>query len=96
MPVAVWLGGRGLPVADDNSFRLDIDGDTVATVLRATSREIHQYKANATQQPARRARPEWVNRDRADRCSIQGADRVTTSPDGPAIPVRLAAYIRGA
>ncbi len=32
----------------------------------------------------------------AARRSIQGADRVTTSPDGPAIPVRPAAYIRDA
>ena len=31
--------------ASDHSFRLEIDGDTVATVSRTTSNEIHRYKA---------------------------------------------------
>jgi hypothetical protein len=39
--------------ADDHRFRLDIDGDTVATVPRTTSREIHRYKAYATQRASR-------------------------------------------
>jgi hypothetical protein len=30
--------------ASDHSFRLEIDGDTVATVSRTTSNEIHRYK----------------------------------------------------
>jgi hypothetical protein len=33
--------------ADDCSFRLDIDGETVAVLPRTTSREIHRYKATA-------------------------------------------------
>jgi hypothetical protein len=36
-------------ITDTNSFRLLIDGDTVATVPRTTSREINRYKAHATQ-----------------------------------------------
>ena len=36
-------------VTETNSFRLVIDGDTVATVPRTTSREINRYKAHATQ-----------------------------------------------
>jgi hypothetical protein len=39
--------------ADEHSFRLDIDGDTVATVPRTTSGDIHRYKAYATQRPGR-------------------------------------------
>lgn len=35
--------------ASDHSFRLDIDGQTVATVPRTASAEIHLYKAYATQ-----------------------------------------------
>ncbi len=31
--------------ASDHGFRLEIDGDTVATVSRTTSNEIHRYKA---------------------------------------------------
>ncbi len=31
--------------ADDHSFRLDLDGETVAVVPRTTSGEIHRYKA---------------------------------------------------
>jgi hypothetical protein len=33
--------------AEDDSFRLVIDGETVAVVPRTTSREIHRYKAYA-------------------------------------------------
>ena len=40
-------------VTENNSFRLVIDGDTVATVPRATSRQIDRYKAYATH-PRRR------------------------------------------
>jgi hypothetical protein len=44
--------------ASDHSFQLDIDGETVATVPRTTSTEVHRYKAYATrhapQTPARR------------------------------------------
>jgi hypothetical protein len=40
-------------VCEKNSFRLVIDGDTVAEVPRATSREIDRYKAYATR-PRRR------------------------------------------
>ena len=36
-------------VTETNSFRLVIDGDTVAVVPRTTSREINRYKAHATQ-----------------------------------------------
>jgi len=35
--------------ASDHSFRLDIDGQTVATVPRTASADIHRYKAYATQ-----------------------------------------------
>ena len=35
-------------VTENNSFRLVIDGDTVATVPRTTSHEINRYKAHAT------------------------------------------------
>jgi len=40
-------------VIETNSFRLVIDGDTVATVPRTTSREIDRFKACATH-PRRR------------------------------------------
>ena len=40
-------------VTETNSFRLVIDGDTVAVVPRTTSREINRYKAHATH-PGRR------------------------------------------
>jgi hypothetical protein len=43
-------------IADDHSFRLDIDGETVATVPRTTSRKIHRYKAYATKRGTRPAR----------------------------------------
>jgi hypothetical protein len=33
--------------ADDHSFQLSIDCETVAVVPRTTSREIHRYKAAA-------------------------------------------------
>ena len=33
---------------DDRSLLVDIDGETVAIVPRATNREIHRYKAYAT------------------------------------------------
>jgi hypothetical protein len=38
---------------DDHTFQLDIDGQTVATVPRTSGREIHRYRACATQQPRR-------------------------------------------
>jgi hypothetical protein len=37
--------------AGDHTFQLDIDGQTVAAVPRTSGREIHRYKACATQQP---------------------------------------------
>ena len=40
-------------ITENNSFRLVIDGETVAVVPRTTSREIGRYKAYATH-PARR------------------------------------------
>jgi hypothetical protein len=36
-------------LTEDHSFRLVIDGETVAVVPRTTSSEIHRYKAYATQ-----------------------------------------------
>ena len=39
--------------ADDHAFQLDIDGQTVATVPRASGPEIHRYKAYATRRPRR-------------------------------------------
>ena len=39
--------------AQDHSFRLVIDGETVRVVPRTTSREINRYKAHATH-PGRR------------------------------------------
>jgi hypothetical protein len=33
----------------DRSFQVDIDGETVTIIPRTTSREIHRYKAYATQ-----------------------------------------------
>jgi hypothetical protein len=35
--------------ASDHRFQLDIDGETVGVVARTTSREIHRYKAYASQ-----------------------------------------------
>jgi hypothetical protein len=40
-------------VTENNTFRLVIDGDTVAVVPRTTSREIGRFKAYATH-PRRR------------------------------------------
>jgi hypothetical protein len=40
-------------ITENNSFRLVIDGDTVAVVPRTTSREIDHYKAHATHPPKR-------------------------------------------
>jgi hypothetical protein len=40
-------------LTETNSFRLVIDGDTIRTVPRTTSREINRYKAHATQAPKR-------------------------------------------
>ena len=37
--------------ADDHTFQLDIDGQTVATVPRTSGREIHRYNGYATQPP---------------------------------------------
>ncbi len=34
--------------AEDTSFRLVIDAETVAVVPRTTTSEVHRYKANAT------------------------------------------------
>ena len=39
--------------AEDHAFQLGIDGQTVATVPHTSGREIHRYKAYATQQPRR-------------------------------------------
>ena len=39
--------------AEDDKFRIGIDGQAVAVVPRTTSREIHRYKAHATQAPTR-------------------------------------------
>lgn len=41
-------------VTENNSFRLVIDGDTVATVPRTTSHEINRFKAHATHPRRRR------------------------------------------
>jgi hypothetical protein len=35
-------------VTENNTFRLVIDGETVATVPRTTGREIDRYKVHAT------------------------------------------------
>lgn len=35
--------------SSDHSFQLSIDGQTIATVPRTTSSDIHRYKAYATQ-----------------------------------------------
>jgi hypothetical protein len=40
--------------ADDHSFKLQVDGEVVGAVARTTSREIHRYKAYATQRAASR------------------------------------------
>jgi hypothetical protein len=37
----------------DHTFHLDINGQTAATVPRTSGREIHRYKASATQPPRR-------------------------------------------
>jgi hypothetical protein len=36
--------------ASDHSYRIGIDADTVVTLPRTASREIHRYRVNATQQ----------------------------------------------
>jgi transposase InsO family protein len=47
--VGMTHAGKTVTVLDeDNTFRLVIDGETVAMVPRTTSREIHRYKAYAT------------------------------------------------
>ena len=38
--------------ADDDSFTLDIDGETVTTVHRTTASQVHRYKAYATRRAA--------------------------------------------
>jgi hypothetical protein len=43
--------------ASDHTFRLDLDGDPIGESPRTTSREIHRYKAYATQ----RGRPQPVS-----------------------------------
>jgi biopolymer transport protein ExbB len=43
-------------VTENNSFQLVIDGETVAVVARATSREIDRYKAHTTH-PERAVNP---------------------------------------
>jgi hypothetical protein len=40
--------------AGDHSFRLAVDGQTVRTVPRTTTREIHRYKAYAAHPRARK------------------------------------------
>lgn len=42
--------------ADDHSFQIGIDGETVSVVPRTTSREIHRYKACATRASSRPGR----------------------------------------
>jgi hypothetical protein len=46
-------GSPGLPVRSGpvDSFQLDIDGETIGTVPRTTSRKVHRYKAYATHKP---------------------------------------------
>jgi hypothetical protein len=39
------VDARKIVTASDHSLRLDIDGETVAVVARATSSEIHRYKS---------------------------------------------------
>ena len=34
--------------ADDHSFRISVDSETISVVLRTSTREIHRYKAYAT------------------------------------------------
>jgi hypothetical protein len=41
-------------ITENNSYRLVIDGDTVHSVPRTTSREIDRYKAYATHHPGKR------------------------------------------
>ena len=43
--------------ADDHSFQVDIEGEIIATVPRATLREVHHDKAYAAQhRPVRQAK----------------------------------------
>jgi hypothetical protein len=52
--VGMTHAGKIVTVAAENdSFRLVIDGETVGVVPRTTSREINRYKAHATH-PGRR------------------------------------------
>ena len=45
-------------ICENNSFRLVIDGNTVAVVPRTTSREIDRYKAYATHPESGEPMPE--------------------------------------
>ena len=47
----IHVGKTVTVTASDHSFRLEIDGDTVAVVPRTTISEIHLYKAHATPRP---------------------------------------------
>jgi len=44
----IHAGKTATVICGDSSFRLVIDGDTIAVVPRTTSSEVHRYKANAT------------------------------------------------
>ena len=35
-------------IADDHSFQISVDSETITIVPRTTTREIHRYKAYAT------------------------------------------------
>jgi hypothetical protein len=60
-------------IAENDCFRLVIDGETVAAVPRTTSREVHRYKAHATQ--AARTRPDEGSLPLTPRTSSQDGDR---------------------
>jgi hypothetical protein len=54
-PYRIWAF-QATVVCEKNSFRLVIDGDTIAEVPRTTSQEVSRYKAYATR-PGRRCPP---------------------------------------
>jgi hypothetical protein len=41
-------------IASDHSFQISLDSETISVVPRETTREIHRYKAHATQAPGTR------------------------------------------
>jgi hypothetical protein len=47
----IYAGQTVTVVAEDGQFRVVADGETVAVMLRMTSREIHRYKAYAIRNP---------------------------------------------